>query len=66
MSDETPVERRLRQLAVEHSEDQFWNAADCGREAIRLLRDMMAESGDPFKWEDDARILLARCTEGPR
>lgn len=33
---------------------------------LHLLREMMAESGDPFKWEDDARALLARCTEGPR
>ena len=74
MSDETPVERRLRLLHdnkaafdfIEPNEDAA--AIDCGREAIRLLREYTTINhvDDGAAFDVAALALLARCTEGPR
>lgn len=69
-SDETPVEQRLRLLHdnkaafdfIEPDEDA--DAIDCGREAIRLLRDFDRDEVNPADWDVYRRALLARCTEG--
>jgi len=65
MNNETPVERRLRDL-VTVSDGDYEQAIDCGREAIRLLR-KYGEFGYCLEmWLADRDALLARCTEGPR
>lgn len=68
-SDETPVEQRLRLLHdnkaafdfIEPDEDA--DAIDCGREAIRLLRDL-GEHEPSLTWLRQRDALLVRCTEG--
>ena len=49
MNDETPVERRLRDLVADFAHDDNTNARaiNCGREAIRLLRSW-TEDGTPW------------------
>lgn len=77
MSDETPVERRLRDIAkrMRRIFDAEPEAAtiDRGREAIRLLRDygsgLPIASSNPNRptravWNRQVRDLLARCREG--
>lgn len=74
MSDETPVERRLRDLVEfgPFEEDgmtrEHYAAIDCGREAIRLLREYATINhvDDGAAFDVAALALLARCTEGPR
>lgn len=71
MSDETPVERRLREMAADWRHAQFpekAHADDCGREAIRLLdlfmRHSRIEEPDLATVYSDMRALLRRCREG--
>jgi len=68
MSDETPVERRLREWVErdDQCEEPEPFDLDCGREAIRLLRDFDRDEVNPADWDVYRRALLARCTEGPR
>ena len=84
MSDETSVERRLRGQAdvCRRTPGMRWSkeeqeaeaaALDCGREAIRLLRNIARDHGNSDLvyalgdfYADSINALLARCTEGPR
>lgn len=81
MSDETPVERRLRGQAdsfrstpgmrwSKEEQEAEADASDCGREAIRILvdwdSDEMPRDGPSREWKERVYALLARCTEGPR
>lgn len=74
-SDETPVERRLREIgeggtqcAIELPATFERHAIDCGREAIRLLRGIRTgwTRVERMQWRKERAALLARCTEGPR
>lgn len=59
MTPETPVERRLREMARtlgrEHDDD-----LDCARDAIALLREHSAIATNAT-WARKRRQLLARC-----
>lgn len=72
MSDETPVEQRLRDTAkrmrrIFDAEPEAV-AIDCGREAIRLLdlfmRHSRIEEPDLATVYSDMLALLRRCREG--
>lgn len=71
-SDETPVERLLEGIASIQREavgdGPEAAAIDCGREAIRLLREYATINhvDDGAAFDVAALALLARCTEGPR
>ncbi len=57
---ETPAERRLRELSKAFTEGTpTHDAADAGREAIALLREL--HEPDLDEWLHKRRQLLARC-----
>ena len=67
---ETPVERKLREiakggtyLAIDYPLKDESDAIDCGREAIRLLRAFEDDEVHPQDWDMLRVTLLA---EGPR
>ena len=71
---ETPVERRLREMArLERDDETFFgsthtpvsDAIDAGREALALLREWDEHDLPSQEWVERRAVLLARC-EGDR